>query len=92
MLIDVNVHLCSKATTNVCLTSTATDWCVLAADSNEEADSGKPELSFNPVALGKAAAMLPAYLQYEIKFDASQRQILVGRVMEALGKCQACFT
>lgn len=58
-------------------------------DLEGEANSGEPELCFNPVALGKAAAMLPAYLQYEIKFDASQRQILVGRVMEALGKRNA---
>lgn len=59
-------------------------------DQEGEADSGEPELCFNPVALGLAAKMLPAYLQYEIKFDASQRQILVGRVMEALGKCNVC--
>lgn len=32
--------------------------------------------------------MLPSYLQYEIKFGASQRQTLVGRIMEALGKCK----
>ena len=53
-----------------------------------DADSGEPELRFNPVSLGKAVEMLPPYLQYEIKFGASQRQTLVGRIMEALGKCK----
>ncbi|KAL3163293.1 hypothetical protein ABBQ32_009687 [Trebouxia sp. C0010 RCD-2024] len=59
-----------------------------SAGQESDADSGEPELCFNPVSLGKAVEMLPSYLQYEIKFDASQRQTLVGRIMEALGKCK----
>lgn len=56
-----------------------------AVDQDGEADSGEAELCFNPVALGKA--VLPDYLQNVVTFDANQRQILVGRVMEALGRC-----
>ncbi|DBA85377.1 TPA: hypothetical protein ACH3X2_006056 [Trebouxia sp. C0005] len=59
-----------------------------SAGQESDADSGEPELCFNPVSLGKAVEMLPSYLQYEIKFGASQRQTLVGRIMEALGKCE----
>ncbi|KAL0042004.1 hypothetical protein WJX77_000403 [Trebouxia sp. C0004] len=59
-----------------------------SAGQESDADSGEPELCFNPVSLGKAVEMLPSYLQYEIKFGASQRQTLVGRIMEALGKCK----
>ena len=62
------------------------DCCCAGQES--DADSGEPELCFNPVSLGKAVEMLPSYLQYEIKFGASQRQTLVGRIMEALGKCK----
>ena len=58
------------------------------AGQESDADSGEAELCFNPVSLGKASEMLPSYLQYEIKFGASQRQTLFGRIMEALGKCK----
>ena len=64
------------------------NWPCYCAGQESDADSGEPELCFNPVSLGKAVDMLPAYLQYEIKFGASQRQTLVGRIMEALGKCK----
>ena len=61
---------------------------VVASGQDSDADSGEPELCFNPVSLGQAVEMLPSYLRYEIKFGASQRQILVGRIMEALGRCK----
>ncbi|KAL0050311.1 hypothetical protein WJX82_008729 [Trebouxia sp. C0006] len=49
-----------------------------SAGQESDADSGEPELCFNPVSLGKAVEMLPSYLQYEIKFGASQRQTLAA--------------
>ncbi len=69
-------------------TCAVTHAAVWSAGQESDADSGEPELCFNPVSLGKAVEMLPSYLQYEIKFGASQRQTLVGRIMEALGKCK----
>ena len=99
MLVSINAALIGPITQDViaeltkpgmyhaacAVTHAYTAW---SAGQESDADSGEPELCFNPVSLGKAVEMLPSYLQYEIKFGASQRQTLVGRIMEALGKCK----
>ncbi|BDA42822.1 hypothetical protein COCOBI_03-7150 [Coccomyxa sp. Obi] len=46
---------------------------------------GVEELAFNPIKMGLASKVLPGYLHEEIIFAATQKQKLVGRIMEALG-------
>lgn len=46
------------------------------------------EMTFRPLHLGAATDALPSYLHDEIAFDASQRQMLVGRIMQSLAIVQ----
>ncbi|CAL8467543.1 g7081 [Coccomyxa elongata] len=54
-------------------------------DAEDAIMDGVEELAFNPIKMGLASKVLPGYLHEEIIFAATQKQKLVGRIMEALG-------
>lgn len=51
-------------------------------------DEDGPSLYFRPLDLGRAAAVLPSYLQYPIVFSQAQQQRFVERLMDALRRVQ----
>lgn len=54
------------------------------ADLSDE-DEG-PQLCFNPLSLGRAAAVLPPHLRYRITFAQDQQQRFVEQLMDALNQ------